>query len=125
MVSGAVNLAEVGKRLKKLRGDISQEAAAAEAGVSQDMVSRCERGMAYPPPSYLFWAAARGLVTADWILTGRNPDQYSQAVADVRKKYGPPMVPADRALVEAYHKAPGETQQVIRLLLKLEKAKGE
>jgi transcriptional regulator with XRE-family HTH domain len=124
-VSDSVNLAEVGRRLKKLRGDVSQETAAGEAGVSQDMVSRCERGVAYPPPNYLFWIAARGFVTVDWILTGRNPDQYSKAVADVRKKYGPPILPADKALVDAYRKAPAETQQAIRLLLKLEKAKGD
>lgn len=107
-----------------MRGCVSQEVAASEAGVSQDMVSRCERGVAYPPPNYLFWIAARGFVTVDWILTGRNPDQYSKAVADVQKKYGPPMSPADKALVEAYRKAPLDTQQVVRLLLKLEKTKG-
>ncbi len=125
VMTGSVNLAEVGKRLRTLRGDVSQESAAADAGVSQDMVSRCERGMAYPPPNYLFWIAARGYVTVDWILTGRNPDQYSKAVADVQKKYGSPLSTNDRALVEAYHKASSETQQAIRLLLKIEKTKGD
>lgn len=114
-----VNLRDVGKRLRRLRGELSQELAAAEAGVSQDMVSRCERGLAYPPPNYLFWIAARGLVSVDWVLTGRNVDQYSKALEEAQKKYGAPVGRDERALLDSFRKAPPEIQKAIRILLKM------
>lgn len=85
-----LNLAQIGERLKMLRKKMgfTQTKAAEQVGVSQDMVSRYEKGKSHPSPEYIFWMAGESGVSVDWILTGQTPEEYAARAAEADSKYG-------------------------------------
>ncbi len=65
------NRFEVGKRIRKIRGGLTQKQFAEILGIKQNYVSRYERGR-IPPPEVLVKIAEFGNVSIDWILVGRE-----------------------------------------------------
>jgi DNA-binding transcriptional regulator YiaG len=65
-----VNLFEVGTRIRKLRGQITQEEFARALGISQAQLSKYELGQSAVPLGVLIKLAKKSSGTADWILTG-------------------------------------------------------
>ena len=62
---------QVGERLKKLRGDLSQGEFAKKIGVSYKGYQRYESGERIPRPHVLFEIAEKESVTVDWLLSGK------------------------------------------------------
>jgi DNA-binding transcriptional regulator YiaG len=67
-----VNLFEVGTRIRKLRGQITQEEFARALGISQAQLSKYELGQSAVPLGVLVKLAKKSGGTADWILTGKG-----------------------------------------------------
>lgn len=65
-----VNLSAVGTRIRKLRGQITQEEFAPGLGISQAQLSKYELGQSAIPLGVLIKLAKKSGGTADWILTG-------------------------------------------------------
>jgi DNA-binding transcriptional regulator YiaG len=65
-----VNLSAVGTRIRKLRGQITQEEFARGLGISQAQLSKYELGQSAVPLGVLIKLAKKSGGTADWILTG-------------------------------------------------------
>ena len=67
-----VDLAEIGSRIKKLRGAMLQEELAACLGVSQGQISKIESGGIAPSIELLILLSSRFHRTVDWILKGET-----------------------------------------------------
>lgn len=65
------NRFEVGKRIRKIRGGLTQKQFADILGVKQNYISRYEKGR-IPPPEILIKIAEFGNVSVDWILIGEE-----------------------------------------------------
>jgi DNA-binding transcriptional regulator YiaG len=65
-----VNLSAVGTRIRKLRGQTTQEEFARGLGISQAQLSKYELGQSAVPLGVLIKLAKKSGGTADWILTG-------------------------------------------------------
>lgn len=68
----------LGKRLKLLRGQVSQEEVATRAGVSQSNLSKLELDKTLPRVEALIALADYFQVTTDWLLLGRGPGPGEQ-----------------------------------------------
>lgn len=68
----------LGKRLKLLRGEVSQEEIAAKSGVSQSNLSKLELDKTLPRVDALIALADYFQVTTDWLLLGRGPGPGEQ-----------------------------------------------
>ncbi|MFZ5586109.1 MAG: helix-turn-helix domain-containing protein [Thermodesulfobacteriota bacterium] len=68
------NLAELARRLKKVRkaAGETQAAVGAAVGLSQAYIQHYESGKVEPPIAYLVWFSNRFNVSLDWLLTGRE-----------------------------------------------------
>lgn len=64
------SMSDVGKRIVKLRGELSQKEFAHWIGVPASSVSRWEDGAIYPAVTSVILIAAACGVSTDWILTG-------------------------------------------------------
>jgi len=64
---------EIGRRLKALRGDLSQGEFARGVGVVQQQYGRYEKGRRRPPIDILARVATKTGASIDWILTGQKP----------------------------------------------------
>lgn len=67
-----VNLSAVGTRIRKLRGQITQEEFARGLGISQAQLSKYELGQSAVSLGVLIKLAKKSGGTADWILTGEG-----------------------------------------------------
>jgi DNA-binding transcriptional regulator YiaG len=67
-----VNLLEVGARIRRLRGRITQEEFSRALGISQAQLSKYELGLSAVPLGVLMKLAKKSGGTADWILTGEG-----------------------------------------------------
>jgi transcriptional regulator with XRE-family HTH domain len=65
---------DIGERLKKLRGKMSQGEFAALLGIKQQQYNRYETGKNRPPYPILTKIADHAQVSTDWILTGNITD---------------------------------------------------
>lgn len=79
--------AEVGERLKKIRGDLTQQEFANIFKVKQNYISRYEAGR-IPNPKLLLKIAEYGGVTVDWILTGNSGKKTPDMVKESTPPYG-------------------------------------
>lgn len=70
-VAASVDLREIGKRIRALRGNLRQEELANELGISQGQLSKIERGMIAPTLDVLARLGARFTRSIDWIVCGR------------------------------------------------------
>ncbi len=115
------DLKEVGKRVREIRKSLglTQTQAGQRVGVSQDMVSAYEKGKHHPSTEYLFWAAAEGGTTVDWILTGEMPEEYASRIKDVQKRYGLNLTSEERELIELYRDAPIDGKAAARAVLEI------
>ena len=87
----------VGERIKKLRGDLTQDGFAKIFGVNQNTVSRWEKGQVLSDEGTLKKIADFGGVTVQWLLHGEEPlaakysirtsehapEEYSAALTDI------------------------------------------
>lgn len=67
-----LNLSEIGLRLKKIRGSITQKALAEEYGVKRSYVANIETGRTQPSIEYLLFNSQKFNVSMDWILSGEE-----------------------------------------------------
>lgn len=113
-----VSLAETGARLKGIRGGLSIKQAADVSGVSAAAIKNCEAGKQQPDVQYLYWAAGYGHTNATWIMTGDNPRE-ERVAAEERPRYGQPITPDERDLLDMYRSAPKEAREAVKALLKI------
>ncbi len=66
-----VDLEAVGKRIRELRNETTQEDFALRFGVSQAQLSKYELGQSSPPLGFLVALARESGKSVDWILTGK------------------------------------------------------
>lgn len=79
MTVSSLSARDIGKRIRKIRGNLSQSEFARQVGVpNQNGVSRYEGGR-IPHPELLVRIARFGKVSVDWILTGRSFEGSSLA----------------------------------------------
>jgi transcriptional regulator with XRE-family HTH domain len=62
----------LGRRIRQLRGDVTQEDFARSLGITQAQLSKYELGQSALPLGTLVKIAQRCAQTTDWILTGRS-----------------------------------------------------
>lgn len=98
-----INLEQVGARLKRIRGDLTQKEFADILKVKQNYISRYEKGR-LPRPDLLLKIARHGNVTVDWILWG-----------DIR---GEPARKIIKEMEEGYGEDP-LNQEIIKLLKRI------
>jgi DNA-binding transcriptional regulator YiaG len=67
-----IDLSAVGIRIRKMRGQITQEEFAGSLGISQAQLSKYELGQSAVPLGILIKLAKKYGGTADWILTGEK-----------------------------------------------------
>ena len=80
--------AQVGQRIRMIRGKITQTDFAKVLGVyKQNYISRYERGRV-PSPGLLIKIADHGRVTLDWLLTGKGGKKFSFEARESTPKYG-------------------------------------
>jgi DNA-binding transcriptional regulator YiaG len=65
-----IDLSAIGERVRKLRGQITQEEFARTLGISQAQLSKYELGQSAIPLGVLTKLSRKYGSTADWILTG-------------------------------------------------------
>jgi len=71
MAKTAVNKADIGRRIREIRGfHTTQQEFAKIIGVSQSQVSKYEKGKIIPPGNVLLRIARYAGRTMEWILTG-------------------------------------------------------
>lgn len=68
-----INVKDVGKRLRQIRGELSLVEFEPIVGISRNMISQYERGEAWPKPDTLNNYAEHGKVSFGWILSGEEP----------------------------------------------------
>ncbi len=104
----ALNLAQMGARIKTLRGEISQADFAGKFGISQVDVSRLENG-SFKNPSIELLLEVAEVTKCDlvWLITGVEPVRIE--LADDERK-----------LIKAYRRAPGKDIKAVRALLEIE-----
>lgn len=66
------SLKELGARLKRARGSLTQLEVAKELGVDRSYIGSIEQGRAKPSLNYLVYVAKRFGVSIDWILFGNE-----------------------------------------------------
>lgn len=113
------NKLDIGKRLKEVRVSLglSQTQAGTRAGISQDMVSRYEKGKSEPSTEYLYWAAGEGGATIDWILTGEDPEEFKERIEEAQKRYGLNLSYEEREIIELYREATIEGKAAVKAVL--------
>jgi DNA-binding transcriptional regulator YiaG len=74
-----IDFAAVGARVRKLRGQITQEEFSRTLGISQAQLSKYELGQSAIPLGVLIKLAKRHGSTADWILTGETDAPSSRS----------------------------------------------
>ena len=67
------DLRALGRRLRELRVDLTQEEMAKELKISQSQLSKYERGVSAPTADVLFFMKKSFEVSIDWLLTGEGP----------------------------------------------------
>jgi transcriptional regulator with XRE-family HTH domain len=65
-----VDLVGIGRRIRELRGQVTQEELARTLGISQAQLSKYEAGQTAPPLGVLAKLTKWSGRTTDWILTG-------------------------------------------------------
>jgi transcriptional regulator with XRE-family HTH domain len=82
-----IDLKLVGKRIREVRGKLALEEFGEILGISRAMVSKYERGEAWPKPDVLSNIAECGKVSFDWLLglTERGPTD--SAITGIRKTH--------------------------------------
>jgi transcriptional regulator with XRE-family HTH domain len=69
-----LNLREVGRRIRELRGfDMTQDEFARRVGITQSHLSALERGDNEPGASVLLAISREFGKSVDWLLTGEEP----------------------------------------------------
>ena len=119
-----VSFAETGKRLKGIRGSLTLRQAADISGVSQPAIKNCEAGKQMPDVQYLYWAAGYGYTNATWIMTGENP-QEERLAAEGKPRYGQPITPEEREVIDLYRIAPKDAQMAVRAILSIYREGGK
>lgn len=76
--SPVINYQAVGRRLKQLRGDISQKAFSEKLGLTQGIVSRVESGQIEEVLGYIDRVVSLTKANLNWILTGQG-DAFARA----------------------------------------------
>jgi SOS-response transcriptional repressor LexA len=80
----------IGGRLRRLRGDLSQEVFARRLGLRRPVYRRYETGERHPPIELLIKLARHGQTTIDWILLGKEDVSAGQPmlVREPKAAYG-------------------------------------
>jgi transcriptional regulator with XRE-family HTH domain len=63
---------EIARRLRQIRGGMSQIELGNALGIRQNDVSRYETGRVRPSLGYLVMVAQYGKVSLDWLITGKK-----------------------------------------------------
>ncbi|MBI3793131.1 MAG: helix-turn-helix domain-containing protein [Nitrospinae bacterium] len=113
-----VSLAEAGERLREIRGSLSLKQASEMSGAGKTAVKNSEDGLQAPDIQHLYWAAGYGHTNATWIMTGENPASERQA-GEENRRYGQPITPEEREVLEMFRNAPKEAQESVRAILKI------
>jgi transcriptional regulator with XRE-family HTH domain len=113
-----ISLSEPGKRLKDIRGSLTAKQASELSGVALSTIKDCESGKKLPDVQYLYWAAGYGYTNATWIMTGENPHDERLAGED-KPRYGQPITPEEREIIEMYRTAPKEAKEAVKAILKI------
>jgi len=128
-----VDLLVVGKRLKQIRGKLTQKMVSDESSAPLNSIKLAEKGELAPDPRHLYWGASYGDTFADWIMTGEGPQTPLEAdrlfksgemtqneyalVAEKKRGYGQPITPKEREILEMYRKAPDEGKRAAEAVL--------
>ena len=72
MSDRALDLREIGSRIRTLRGDILQEELALKVGISQGQLSKIESGKLAPTLETLVRLANQFGKSLDWIVSGKK-----------------------------------------------------
>jgi hypothetical protein len=128
-----VDLLEVGKRLKQIRGDLTAKMVSDESSAPLNSIKLAEKGLSIPDPRHLYWGASYGDTFADWIMTGEGPQTAEEAdrllksgemtpdeyalVAEKKKGYGQPITPEEREMLNMYRQAPEEGKKAAEAVL--------
>ena len=72
-----INLMEMGRRIRKLRDQVTQEEFARSLGISQAQLSKYELGQSAVPLGVLIKLAKKFGRSADWILIGESQSPQS------------------------------------------------
>jgi transcriptional regulator with XRE-family HTH domain len=68
-----INLCEIGRRIRELRGfDVTQAEFAQRIGVAQSYLSALEHGEKEPGAAVLFAISKEFGISVDWLLTGKR-----------------------------------------------------
>jgi len=70
--ASSLDLKVIGKRIRTLRGELSQDEFAAAMGVSQGQLSKIEHGRMGPTLEMLIRLSSRYGKSLDWIVLGRS-----------------------------------------------------
>jgi transcriptional regulator with XRE-family HTH domain len=70
--NSGVDLDAIGKRIRRLRNQATQEEFAEVLGISQAQLSKYELGQSAPPLGFLISLARHRGKSVDWILTGQS-----------------------------------------------------
>lgn len=98
-----INLAEIGKRIEGLRGDLSQIEFAARLGVDRKTVGTWERGERLPDTKALLGLLAHFNADPAWVLTGKD------AAGAI-----PPLAPDEAALLDNYRHSPKDQRDLLK-----------
>ena len=105
---------EVGERLKKIRGDLTQQEFADILKVKQNYISRYETGR-IPNPKLLLKFAEYGGVTVDWILAGDSETDKIDTVKETNPPYGKDEI--DREIYGLLKKLKPKDKKTILMML--------
>lgn len=74
--------AEIGARIKEIRGDMSQEAFAKKVGASRGAISNYETGQQMPGGAFILNTCAQFQIEPRWLLTGEGPKHDNKTIND-------------------------------------------
>ncbi len=100
-----IDLSEMGRKIRAIRGRLSLEEFEPIAGISKSMLSLYERGEAWPKPDVLSKIAEFGKISFDELLTGKEPGPGPEPTTVPDESIKEPSFPADTAKVNVYSMA--------------------
>ena len=111
-----INLEEVGARLKRIRGDLTQKEFADILKVKQNYISRYEKGR-LPRPDLLLKIARYGNVSVDWILWGgKRVEPTRKIIQDRIDRYGED--PLDLEIIKLLKRVKTEDKRTVIKILR-------
>jgi transcriptional regulator with XRE-family HTH domain len=112
-----INLEQVGARLKRIRGDLTQKEFADILKVKQNYISRYEKGR-LPGPDLLLKIARYGNVSVDWILWGETRGEPArQIIKEKEERYGED--PLNQEIIKLLKRIKTEDKRTIIKILRV------